>query len=187
MLASNFYRENMGRGRGNNRRDAVSAPKLTAGTSKSTAASGRGRGKGRPPVVSAAPRRQILVEVNRNRDHDDAENEVDSDKENQELDDLVVDPQVDDTEQEEEEEETEEEFDWKCRLLEMIQLYPEVFDLADPRYKDRNQRDAAWEEIATAMEATGQSKYMYFVEFEVHKVLFSTLYTGSALPFQWRM
>ena len=66
--------------------------------------------------------------------------------------------QADEVEQEEEEE-TEEEFDWKCRLLETIQLYPEIFELADPRYKDRNQCDAAWEEIATAMEATGQSKY----------------------------
>ena len=157
MLASNFYRENMGRGRGNNRRDPVSVPKLTAGTSKSNALSGRGRGKGRPPVVSAQPRRQILVEVNRNRNHDEAQNEGDSDKENEneELDDLVVDGQAEDAEQEEEEE-TEEEFDWKCRLLETIQLYPEVFDLADPRYKDRNQRDAAWDEIATAMEASGQ-------------------------------
>ena len=63
--------------------------------------------------------------------------------------------QADEVEQEEEEE-TEEEFNWKCRLLETIQLYPEVFDLADPRYKDTNQHDAAWEEIATAMEATGQ-------------------------------
>ena len=165
MLASNFYREKMGRGRGNTRRDPVSAPKLTGGTSKGTGAGGKGRGRGRPPVVSAPPRRQILVEVNRNRNHDNGQNEGDSDKENQELDDLAVDAQEDDTEQEEEEEETEEEFDWKCRLLETIQLYPEVFDLADPRYKDRNQRDAAWEEIATAMEATGQSIYMYFVDF----------------------
>ena len=154
----------MGCGRGNNR-DPVSPPKLTAGTNKRTAASGRGRGRGRPPVATAPPRRQILVEVNRDCNHDDAENEVDSDKENQDLDDLAVDAQAVDTEQEDEEEETEEEFNWKCRLLETIQLYPEVFDLADPRYKDRNQRDAAWEEIATAMEATGQSIQMYLLDF----------------------
>ena len=74
--------------------------------------------------------------------------------------------QADEVEQEEEEE-TEEEFNWKCRLLETIQLCPEVFDLADPRYKDRNQRDAAWEEIATAMEATGQSKnYIDILKFD---------------------
>ena len=163
MLASNFYRESkMGRGRGN-KRDTVSVPKLTPGTSTTKSSAARGRGKGRPPLVTGPQRRQILVEVNRGRNHDEADNEVDSEKENEnpELDDL----ETEDIEQEEEEEETEEEFDWKCRLLETIQLYPEVFDLADPRYKDRNQRDAAWEEIATAMEATGQSIYMYFVDF----------------------
>ena len=43
--------------------------------------------------------------MNRNCNHDDAaKNKVDSDKENQELDNLVVDAQADDTEQEEEEE-----------------------------------------------------------------------------------
>ena len=43
-------------------------------------------------------------------------------------------------------------------------LYPEVFDLADPRYKDQNQSDAAWEEIATEIEATGKSRIMYFLK-----------------------
>ena len=147
----------MGHGRGNVRRDTVSAPKLTPGTSASKSGVARGRGKNRPPIVAPPQRRQILVEVNRNRNHDEADNEGDSEKENEnpELDDLVQGEDV--VEQEEEEEETEEEFDWKCRLLETIQLYPEVFDLADPRYKDRNQRDAAWDEIATAMEASGES------------------------------
>ena len=65
MLVSNFYCENMGCGRGNNRRDTISAPKLTAGTSNSTTLSGSSRGKGRFPIVSTQPRRKILVEVNR--------------------------------------------------------------------------------------------------------------------------
>ena len=80
--------------------------------------------------------------------------------------------QADEFEQEEEEE-TEEEFDWKCRLLETIQLYLEVFDLANPRYKDRNKCDAAWEEIATAMEATGQSKnYLDILKFNSNQYCF---------------
>ena len=51
--------------------------------------------------------------------------------------------------------EEEEDFSWKCRLLEFIQQYPEVFDKANPRYKKKNLREAAWEEIATAMDSDG--------------------------------
>ena len=49
--------------------------------------------------------------------------------------------------------EEEEDFSWKCRLVEFIQQYPEVFDKASPRYKKKNLREAAWEEIATAMDS----------------------------------
>ena len=51
--------------------------------------------------------------------------------------------------------EEEEDFSWKCRLLEFIQEYPEVFDKASPRYKKKNLREVAWEEIATAMDSDG--------------------------------
>ena len=51
--------------------------------------------------------------------------------------------------------EEEEDFSWKCRLLEFIQQYPEVFDKASLRYKKKNLREAAWEEIATAMDSDG--------------------------------
>ena len=51
--------------------------------------------------------------------------------------------------------EEEEDFSWKCRLLEFIQQYPEVFDKASPRYKKKNLREAAWEEKATAMDSDG--------------------------------
>ena len=44
---------------------------------------------------------------------------------------------------------------WKCRLLEFIQQYPEVFDKASLRYKKKNLREAAWEEIATAIDSDG--------------------------------
>ena len=71
----------MGRGRGN-KRDTVSVPKLTPGTSTTKSSAARGRGKGRPPLVTGPQRRQILVEVNRGHNHDEADNEVDSEKEN---------------------------------------------------------------------------------------------------------
>ena len=51
--------------------------------------------------------------------------------------------------------EEEEDFSWKCHLLEFIQQYPEVFDKASLRYKKKNLREAAWEEIATAMDSYG--------------------------------
>ena len=40
-------------------------------------------------------------------------------------------------------EEEEEDFSWKCRLLEFIQQYPEVFDKASLRYKKKNLRETA--------------------------------------------
>ena len=51
--------------------------------------------------------------------------------------------------------EEEEVFSWKCRLLEFIQQYPEDFDKASPRYKKKNLRESAWEEIAIAMDSDG--------------------------------
>ena len=51
--------------------------------------------------------------------------------------------------------EEEEDFSWKCHLLEFIQQYPEVFDKASLRYKKKNLREAAWEEIATDLDSDG--------------------------------
>ena len=61
----------------------------------------------------------------------------------------------DDDDDDEAGDEEEEDFSWKCRLLEFIQQYPEVFDTASPRYKKKNLREAAWEEIATAIDSDG--------------------------------
>ena len=55
--------------------------------------------------------------------------------------------------------EEENECSWKCKLLEFIQQYPEVYDKASPRYKKKNLREAAWDDIATAMESDGISVY----------------------------
>ena len=56
--------------------------------------------------------------------------------------------------------EEEEDFSWKCRLLEFIQQYPKVFDKASLRYKKKNLREAAWEEIATAMDSDGIKTFL---------------------------
>ena len=51
--------------------------------------------------------------------------------------------------------EEENEYSWKCKLLEFIQQYPEVYDKVSPRYKKKNLREATWHDIATAMESDG--------------------------------
>ena len=51
--------------------------------------------------------------------------------------------------------EEENEYSWKCKLLEFIQQYPEVYDKASPRYKKKNLWEAAWDDIATAVESDG--------------------------------
>ena len=108
MLASNFYAINMVHGAKNPKKDAISAPKLSAGNSSKTGTgSGRGRGgRGGRVVPAAVARRQILVEprANRSNDHDE-DDQVDS--ENEELDDLEVCQEED----QEEEDESEEDFD----------------------------------------------------------------------------
>ena len=54
-----------------------------------------------------------------------------------------------------EEEEEEGDFEWKCHLLDIIQQYPEVYDLAHPQYKDKDFRDQAQDETAVGIDATG--------------------------------
>ena len=53
-------------------------------------------------------------------------------------------------------------YEWKCKLLEYIQQYPDVFDLASPRYKNQHLREQAWEEIAIGMESDGKC-YFYLI------------------------
>ena len=119
---------------------SLDAPKLTA-TAQRSSGSGRGRGRGvrRSVTPVAGPSAAVQVHV---PDHDE-----DSEKENEPFE--IEGPEV------EEEEEEEGDFEWKCRLLDIIQQYPEVYDLAHPRYKDKDFRDQAWEEISTGMDATG--------------------------------
>ena len=150
MQAAHFYKNsnnNMRRGAKANRSDV---PRLTSTPTVPARGRGRGRGVGtrRPGILQAPP---PPAAVNHGIDLDD------SDKENEDLDDLDVpvqnNPNVNNADIEEEE--TQDDFDWKCKLLEILQQYPEVYDLAHPRYKDKDFRDQAWDEIATGMDATG--------------------------------
>ena len=93
-----------------------------------------------PVVLVAGPSTAVPVHV-----HDEHVDD-DSEKENEPY-------EIEGAEVEEEEEEGN--FEWKCCLLDIIQQYPEVYDLAHPRYKDKDFHDQAWDEIATGMDATG--------------------------------
>ena len=116
---------------------SLDAPKLTA-----TPQHGRGRGRGvRRPVTPVAGL-SAAVHVD---DHDE-----ESEKENEPYE--IEGPEV---------EEEEGDFKWKCCLLDIIQQYPEVYDLAHPCYKDKDFHDQAWEEIAIGMDATGNPLNIY--------------------------
>ena len=115
---------------------SIDAPKLSAAPVRSS----RGRGRGRPPAPVAGPSVVAPLYV-----HEDVDLDNDSEKENKPY-------NVEGVEVEEEEEG---DFEWKCRLLDIIQQYPEVYDLAHPHYKDKDMCDQAWDEIATGMDATG--------------------------------
>ena len=122
---------------------SLDAPKLT-----STAQHSKGRGRGVRRPVAPVPGPSTAVPVHVRDEHDDDD---ESEKENEPY-------EIEGAEVEEEEEG---DFEWKCRLLDIIQQYPEVYDLAHPQYKDKDFHDQAWDEIATGMDATGNLLTMY--------------------------
>ena len=158
-----------GRGQGNKsrKRDLIDAPKITSAPAKisnkgnlpkklkADAKKSRStRTRTPPPVVPV--HRQF-----RSSDESEAEEQqnraVESSSDNSGMspvEEIPIPEGLGDDDDEGEDEE-EEDFSWKCRLLEFIQQYPKVFDKASPRYKKKNLRKVAWEEIATAMDSDG--------------------------------
>ena len=53
------------------------------------------------------------------------------------------------------EDDDEEDFLWKCQLLQYVEEYPILYDKANPDFKNKYARLAAWEEIATSMDTDG--------------------------------
>ena len=150
MQAAHFYR-NTKNNINTMRRTAKSRPDVPRLTSTAPApVRGRGRGRGMSnrtvfqSVPTPPPNHDNLVD--------------DSDKENENEDEQLDNLHVQNNRPHNaiiEEDETQADFEWKCKLLEILQQYPEVYDLAHPRYKDKDFRDQAWDEIATGMDATG--------------------------------
>ena len=129
MQTSNFYSSKnkapkyiMKGGLGKSQSSSIDTPRLTA-----TLQCGRGRGRGvrRPAVAPVVPVAGpcVAVPVHVCDEHDD-----DSEKENEPY-------EIEGAEVEDEEEEGD--FEWKCHLLDIIQQYPEVYDLAHPHTRTK--------------------------------------------------
>ena len=139
-----------------------------------------GRGAGNLPVEKIIERNEIEsseseTEADRLNKHFRQEFDSDDDQEDQtdvrNDDDYGADEAGNGTEADKEEEEEgsvavpeelvvdkfedEDEYEWRCRLLEQIQEYPEIFDLASPRYKNKFLKQTAWDEIYAEMNCTG--------------------------------
>ena len=50
-----------------------------------------------------------------------------------------------------EEDDQEAEYNLKIQLIELVQGYPEIYDIQDPRHHKQYLRNAAWEAIAEAL------------------------------------
>ena len=57
-------------------------------------------------------------------------------------------------------------FDFKCKLIEEIKLYPAIYDKAHPDHLRRNKKDAIFEAIGAALGVTG--KFYFFMFNQTH-------------------
>ena len=47
-------------------------------------------------------------------------------------------------------------FEFKCKLIEEIKLYPAIYDKANPDHSHTNKKDAIFKAIRVALEVTGK-------------------------------
>ena len=52
-------------------------------------------------------------------------------------------------------------FDFKCKLIDKIKLYPAIYNKAHPDHSHRNKKDAIFEAIRVALGVTG--KFYFFI------------------------
>ena len=50
------------------------------------------------------------------------------------------------------------EYEFKINLIELVQMYPEIYDIQSPGHKKTYIRNAAWQKVAEALHAPGKSK-----------------------------
>ena len=174
-----FYKKSLeksGKGRGKSKkRDIITAPQIRPAPGKVKAAGNLPKNK-KLPETKAKPKPKLNKTGNRSKadvqhdqfssgaeeeesaSNDDVPQESSSEESMSVVEEEDFQPEYHDRNDEEgdgDADEEENEYSWKCKLLEFIQQYPEVYDKASPRYKKKNLREAAWDDIATAMESDG--------------------------------
>ena len=144
-----------GRGRGKAKDNKENIPRKSTGDRSRSSTHGRGRPRGAGGNLPVQRIREDSSDSEGDRLQRHFREQFDSDDDGsvseggQQVEEIDVD--VD----EEGQDEDVDDYEWKCQLLEYIQQYPDVFDLASPRYKNKHFREQAWEEIAIGMDSDG--------------------------------
>ena len=131
------------RGRGKARDNKENIPSKSTGDRSRSSTCGRGRPKGAGGNLPVQRIREDSSDSEGDRDrlqrHFQEQFDSDDDGSVSEGGQQVEEIDVD----EEGQDEDLEDYEWKCQLLEYIQQYPDVFDLASPRYKNKHFREQA--------------------------------------------
>ena len=146
-----------GRGRGKARNNKENIPRKSTDDRSRSSTRGRGRPRGAGGNLPVQRIREDISDSEGDRLQRHFQQEFDSDDDDdgsvseagQQVEEIDVDLE------EEGQDEDLDDYQWKCKLLEYIQQYPDVFDLASPRYKNKHFRELAWEEIAIGKESDG--------------------------------
>ena len=161
-----FYKERNSNMKRNQvtKKSSVDAPKLTAKPAAKPRGRPKGKGKGEGQKTAkqseqsrsrSSPEREIILDT-LEEDLIDAqslsgeENEANEESGNQQERDLEDQPNRHNPDDDDEED-----FTWKCELLHYVEEYPLLYDKANPDFKNKYARLAAWEEIATSMDSDG--------------------------------
>ena len=144
-----------GRGRGKARDNKENIPRKSTSDRSRSSTHGRGRSRGAGGNLPVQRIREDSSDSEGDRLQRHFREQFDSDDDGsvseggQQVEEIDVD--VD----EEGQDEDLDDYEWKYQLLEYIQQYPDVFDLASPRYKNKHFCEQAWEEIAIGMDSDG--------------------------------
>ena len=146
-----------GRGGGKARDNKENIPRKSTGDKSRSSTHGRSRGRSRD-AGGNLPVQRIIEDSSDSegdrlqrhfREQFDSDDDGSVSEAGEEVEEIDVDLD------EEGQDEDLDDYEWKCKLLEYIQQYPDVYDLASPRYKNKHFREQAWEEIAIGMESDG--------------------------------
>ena len=162
--AKTFYEANMKRNQAPKKK-SVDVPKLTSNPISKQRGRPKGKGKAEPKKPAkeseqtrsrSSPEREIVLDIleedvldaeSLTVDENKNENDEGANQQEKDIDDQPTRHNAD--------EDDEEDFSWKCELLQYVEEYPLLYDKANPDFKNKYARLAAWEEIATSMDTDG--------------------------------